>query len=70
MFFLGGYRIVYKKVPEFIVPDLTGFEVIQLYLTRGISWANFIIRGEEILKTGEEDIGQIHRLYLNVKISG
>ena len=30
-FFVGGYRIVYKKVPEFIVPDLTGFEVIQLY---------------------------------------
>ncbi|KAM7451040.1 39S ribosomal protein L41 [Porites harrisoni] len=23
----GGYRIVYKKVPEFIVPDLTGFEL-------------------------------------------
>lgn len=25
--FVGGYRIVYKKVPQFIVPDLTGFEV-------------------------------------------
>lgn len=23
----GGYKIVEKKVPEFIVPDLTGFEV-------------------------------------------
>ena len=70
IFFLGGYRIVYTKVPEFIVPDLTGFEVIQLYLTRGISRANFITRGEEMLKTGEEDIGQICRLYLNVKTSG
>ena len=57
-------------MPEFIVPDLTGFEVIQLYLSRGISRANFIIRGEEILKTGEEDIGQIRRLYLNEKTSG
>ena len=57
-------------MPEFIVPDLTGFEVIQLYLTRGISRANFITRGEEMLKTGEEDIGQIRRLYLNVKTSG
>ena len=26
-FSVGGYRIVYKKVPQFIVPDLTGFEV-------------------------------------------
>ncbi|KAK2573830.1 39S ribosomal protein L41 [Acropora cervicornis] len=24
---VGGYRIVYKKVPQFIVPDLTGFEL-------------------------------------------
>jgi len=28
MTFLGGYRIVYKKVPQFVVPDLTGFEVL------------------------------------------
>ena len=26
-FFIGGYRIVAKKVSEFIVPDLTGFQV-------------------------------------------
>lgn len=25
--FVGGYRIVYKKVPQFIVPDLAGFEL-------------------------------------------
>ena len=25
--FVGGYRIVYKKIPQFIVPDLAGFEV-------------------------------------------
>ena len=27
LLFVGGYRIVYKKVPQFIVPDLAGFEV-------------------------------------------
>ena len=35
--FLGGYRIVYKKVPEFIVPDLAGFEVLNLTLKGAVS---------------------------------
>jgi len=26
-FITGGYKIVQRKVPEFIVPDLQGFEV-------------------------------------------
>lgn len=28
VFSLGNYMIVRKKIPEFIVPDLTGFEVM------------------------------------------
>ncbi|KAK3744583.1 hypothetical protein QZH41_016101, partial [Actinostola sp. cb2023] len=28
----GGYKIVQRKVPEFIVPDLTGFEVWLMYM--------------------------------------
>ena len=27
LFFQGNFRVVPKKIPEFIVPDLTGFEV-------------------------------------------
>ena len=38
-YFVGNYKIVQKKVAEFIVPDLTGFDV-RIFLCKE-SWNDF-----------------------------